>query len=211
MEMSITRALVELKNLDSRINRAINSGIYIAGAKKSSKKINNIFTREDFDKRAKADYQSAIDLIKRRKMIKSKVVESNAKTMVKINNVEMSVADAIERKDSIDYERALLSEMEKQYNSVLINVRKENEKVDANLQKLLEASFGKEGKQKTSPEEVDAIANPFKEQNQYEVINPLELQNKIKEFRDEIEGFMMEVDFTLTTSNSLTMIKIEEQ
>jgi hypothetical protein len=128
MEMSITRALVELKNLDSRINRAINSGIYIAGAKKSSKKINNIFTREDFDKRAKADYQSAIDLIKRRKMIKSKVVESNAKTMVKINNVEMSVADAIERKDSIDYERALLSEMEKQYNSVLINVRKENEK-----------------------------------------------------------------------------------
>lgn len=210
MEMSITRALAELKMLDTRINRAINSGVYIAGAKKSSKKINGVFTREDFDKRAKADYQSAIDLMKRRKIIKSKVVESNAKTMVEVNGVEMSRADAIERKDSIMYERELLTELERQYSSILASVRRENEKVDANLQKLLESSMGKEGKQKASEDDINAIAKPFKEQNEYEVINPLELQNLIKQLRDDIEGFETEVDYVLSTSNALTIIEIPD-
>jgi hypothetical protein len=210
MEISITRALAELKNLDSKINRAINSGVYIAGAKKSSKKINGIFTREDFDKRAKADYQSATDLIKRRKLIKSKVVESNANTNVKISNVEMSRADAIERKESILYEKELLNELEKQYNSILVGVRRENERVDANLQKLLETSMGKEGKQKATEDDINAIANPFKEQNEYEVVNPLELQNLIKQLRDEIEGFETEVDYVLSTSNALTIIEIPD-
>jgi hypothetical protein len=210
MEMSITRALAELKMLDSKINRAINSGVFIAGAKKSSKKINSIYTREDFDKRAKADYQSVTDLIKRRKLIKSKIVESNAQTIVKVNGIEMSRADAIERKDSIMYEKELLSELEKQYSSVLVNVRKENEKVDANLQKLLETSMGKEGKQKATEDDINAIAKPFKEQNEYEVVNPLELQNLIKQLRDDIEGFTMEIDFVLSTSNALTMIEIPD-
>ena len=42
-EMTITRALNELKLLDKRINDKINSGTFIGCAKKSSEKVNNIY------------------------------------------------------------------------------------------------------------------------------------------------------------------------
>jgi hypothetical protein len=103
-----------------------------------------------------------------------------------------------------------LTELERQYSSILASVRRENEKVDANLQKLLESSMGKEGKQKASEDDINAIAKPFKEQNEYEVINPLELQNLIKQLRDDIEGFETEVDYVLSTSNALTIIEIPD-
>lgn len=210
MEMSITRALSELKLLSSRINRAIESSSFIVANKKSAKKVNNVYTTQEFIDNAKSTYQSIVDLIERRKEIKSKIVDSNAKTMITVAGKEMSVAEAIERKDSIAFEKMLVEHMQRQYNSSLALASRNNEQVQIKLDELLLVTFGKEGKQKTSESEISMISNPYLEQNEWELINPLLLQDKIESMRKEIEEFENEVDFILSESNTITKITIKD-
>src|SRR5690554_4907003 len=100
MEMTITRGLSELKLINDRIQRKINDARFAVGNKNNNKKIDGM-TIEEFNKNAKSQYQSIQDLIERRKKIKSAIVDSNAKTVVTIAGKEMTVASAIERKESI--------------------------------------------------------------------------------------------------------------
>jgi len=210
MELSITRALSELKLLNDRILRKASEGVYIAGAKKSSKKINNIYSREEFNEKVKSDYQSITALIERRKRIKSAIVSSNSQTKITISNKEMTVAEAIERKDSIEYDKCLLREMSNQFNAVLSNISRQNEMVNANLENLLNTSFGKERTGKVDESEILAISKPYLEQNEWEVIDVLALKTKIEDLKTSIEDFESEIDFTLSESNAITKITIED-
>ena len=55
---------------------------------------------------------------KGRKEIKEKIVKSNAETLVTIAGKEMTVAAAIERKESIKYEKKLAEELKNQLNNL---------------------------------------------------------------------------------------------
>ena len=59
-KISITEALNELKLYDSKINKAIANAKLASAAKKSSDKV-GVVTKEDFEERAKASYQSVTD------------------------------------------------------------------------------------------------------------------------------------------------------
>jgi hypothetical protein len=208
-EMSIQRALAELKLLHSRIERAISDASLIVSYKKSAKKVNNIDTPAEYSAKAEASYQSVVDLTERRKRIKSAIVASNANSKVTIAGKEMTVAEAIERKESISYEILLLSHMERQYQSALVAVQRANDAVQIKLDELLLTTLGKEGKQKATADEVEAISKPYLEQNQHEVLDVLKLGEKIKALKDSIEQFNSEVDFVLSESNVITRITIE--
>jgi hypothetical protein len=205
--ISIARALTELKTLDSRIENKINGTNFIAGAKKSSKKINNIYTREEFVDDVTSNYQSIIDLINRRKVIKSAIVNSNAITKGIIGGKEYTIADAIERKNSIELDKTLLRQLEGQYKNVIAQIDRNNEIVEQNLNKLLEASVGSD---KKVSDDTTAFSEAYRTQNSFEVINPLKLQDKIETLRKEIEDFETEVDAVLTESNVLTKIEIPD-
>lgn len=102
MEMTITRALSELKMLDKRINRTVDDAVL--GGLMIGKHIQHGFqNQEEVEKKAKADDQSIQALIKRRNAIKSAIVVSNATTMIDVAGVRMTVAEAIERNDRLRY------------------------------------------------------------------------------------------------------------
>lgn len=208
-KISLTQALRELKLLDSRITRAINNGSYISAAKKSSKTIalKNI-PREVFEANAKADYQSVMDLIENRKRIKSKIVQSNATTFVTIGQTVYTVAEAIERKNSIDYEHNLLDAMKKQYYRYENLVATSNEKVDAQLDKMLEAYVGKDTDKKIAEADFSAITEPYRAQNEWELVDPLDLLKKIEALEVDIEDFESNVDTCLSMSNAVTFIEV---
>jgi hypothetical protein len=210
MKLSITRALSELKLLSSRIERAISDSNLIITHKKSAKKVDTIHTPEEFTQNAKASYQSITDLINRRKAIKSAIVKSNAETFVTINGKSMSVAEAIERKDSISFEQTLLNHMKSQLNSAKALCQRSNDVVQLKLDELLITTFGKEGKAKVSPDEIESVSKPYLAQNEWEVLDILKLEIKIKELSDEIEGFLAECDYVLVTSNCITQIEIPD-
>lgn len=209
MEMSITRGLSELKLLDSRITRNINGLKLVASNKKSAKNVDGIYTIETFEQNALANYQSVMDLIERKKRIKSLIVESNASTIVEIGGNKMTVADAIERKNNIEYEKSLLRLMRNQRNSAKADVCMRNERVDEKLDEILSAMLGKEGS-KNVDKSTNEFALKYREDNEFIVLDPLNIEVKIKSLEEEIENFENEVDFVLSESNTITKILLED-
>lgn len=207
VEITITRALAEIKLIEKRINNKINSTHFIGEKKKSANKINNISTVEEFTTEVQASYQSIIDLIERKKIIKSAIVKSNAETIVKIGEVEMTRADSIERKSAINLDKLLLNSMIQQYNSIVSDVNRKNEMMEANLDKQVQTMVGSDGKK---TEGITAFSEQYRNTNGFDVIDPIQLKNKIEKLQTEIEDFETNVDFVLSESNSISKIEIPD-
>lgn len=206
-KISITEALNELKLYDAKIQKAISSHKYVGAEKKSSNLI-GVMTKEKFIENAKAGYQSVVDLISNRNKIKSLIVKSNAITEVAINGKVMTVAEAIERKNSIEYEIDLLNALKSQYSSASNIVLKENAKVDTQIDKLLETLIGKDSDKKTTKEDQAAITEPYREKNEFALIDPLGIFDKIQKLEEDIDGFNSQVNTALVLSNAITTIEI---
>lgn len=206
-KISITEALNELKLYDSKITKAITNSTFCGSAKKSSDKV-GVVKKEDFDERAKVSYQSATDLIANRNALKSSIVKSNAVTEVEIDGKTMSVAEAIERKNSIEYDETLLNEMKRQYANATATVDKENKKVDNKVDDLLTTLIGKDSDKKLSKEDQEAVEKPYREKNEFEFVDPLGLYEKIQALEADIDGFKSNVDTVLVLSNATTFIEV---
>ena len=206
-KMLVTQALNELKTLDSRIIKAIDSAKFVAAAKNCEKNVVSNVSKEDFSEKAKASLQSITDLMERRKNIKSAVVLSNAVTMVTVANIEMTRAAAIERKTSIEYEKTLLRQMKNQYMSAQQNVDRNNAKMEDSIEKLVNTAFGKDSKTNIKSEDYSAIADPYKEKNEWGLVDPIDILSQITKREEEIDAFLSEIDSCLQISNCTTYIE----
>ena len=206
-KMLVTQALNELKTLDSRIMRAIQNASFVTSAKICEKNVTSNMSKENFNSKAKADLQSIDDLINRRKNIKSAIVASNAVTMVKVADVEMTRAAAIERKTSIEYEKTLLRQMKNQYTSAKQNVDYKNAKMEESIERLVNTAYGKDNKTNIKPEDYASIADPYKAKEEYGLVDPIDILTEITKREEEIDAFISEVDSALQISNCTTYIE----
>ena len=205
-KMLVTQALNQLKLLDDRINKAINDAVLVIAAKRSEKKVNPNLTKEEFEIRAKAGYQSVLDLIERRKKIKAAVVTSNAMTKVIVHGEEMTVAEAIERKSTIDYEISLLRQMQSQWGVQNREMNMQNMRMEERIDKYIETFVGKDTS-KAKDNELEAMIKPMRESGEYALVDPLSIEKKIADLDDYIKGFKSEVDAILQISNCNTYIE----
>ena len=205
--ISITEALVKLKTLGKRIDSAISSIRPISMVTGKNSPL-GFKTTEEFETSAKAAFQSAQSLIQYRQTIKGAIVAANATTNVTIGGKVMTVAQAIERKNSIQYEKDLLKCLSQNYTMTLSSVVRTEADVQVRLQKLLEVTFGKDIK--TKGDEVDNISKPFIEANNPRMIDPLNLKNLIESLEKDIDEFEGEVDFRLSEANARTMIEVPD-
>lgn len=205
--ISITEALKELKLYDARINKAIAATKFIGAKKKSDDKIGTI-NKDVFDQLAVSGHQSIMDLIANRTKIKAAIVQSNATTMVEIAGIKYTVAQAIERKNSIEYEKDLLLAMKTQWSEANIRVNNENSKVDNQVNKMLEAFLGKDSDKKVSQTDLSTISDQYRDKNEWELEDPLGLYNRMLELESNIDSFEADVDVRLSISNSITYIEV---
>jgi len=205
--MTITRALSELKLLNNRIQKQINNTLFVDSYQKrnSLTGISRI-RKEDFEKNVKAEYQSIKDLIELRQKIKSAIIKSNSEQTVKINDVVYTVAEAIDRKSSIEYEKQLMDKLRQDYVGVNTNIKKASVELDDKVQRMLEQNLGTD--KKADKEAYENIAKPFIEQNEWLLIDPIKAQEVINELDKKIDGFLSEVDFVLSESNAKTEITV---
>jgi len=207
MKMTITRALVELKTLSSRIDKTTEGIIPVAiiTGKNSPR---GYATKDDFEKDVKSKFDSVTTLIARRKQIKSEIVKANASTTVEIAGIEMTIAEAIERKNSITLEKRLLERLSSSYYQTLRQQEQLDARCQEQLHKLLEVNFGKDSKAKS--EEIDAISKPYLENNAPKLIDPLDVKKKIEELENSITKFESEVDVVLSEANAKTEFEITD-
>ena len=125
-KMTIHEALSELKILGSRIEREIAYANFVITNKHSNDKINGQ-SIDEYKTNVSSIYQKIRDLIRRRTAIKKAVVKSNAITEVTIGDETMTVAEAIEYKNTgIDYLVALNTKLSNEYASVKANITRNN-------------------------------------------------------------------------------------
>ena len=207
-KMTIHKALCELKILDSRINNAISSARFCLANKHSNEKVNGV-TVEEYQETMKASYNKASDLIRRREAIKRAVVLSNAKTIVKIGGKEYTVAEAIEMNNhGIDLKLQLKNAMKKQYDSAMTAIISKNSVVDDKATEYVVGLFGQK-ENKTANEEYEKARKSYIEANTMELIDPVNILEKIEALEVEIADFTTEVDSALSVSNALTEITVE--
>jgi len=198
-KMSITRGLVQLKLLDKRINKSLNESCFVDF--KIGKKVNN----ENCD--PLSSLSKVTDLVIRREAIKSAIMQANANTIITINDEQMTIMDAIEKKKSISYLIALKDHMRRQLARISDEIKFQNERMQERLDKQLEEIYGKSGK--VRDDDYEAVSKPFKANNEATLIDPIKIQNKIDELDEYIDNFISEVDLVLSEANSRTEIEIK--
>lgn len=204
--MTIHRALSELKLLDARIEKAITEVNPVAINQKG-KKIDGHITEDDFKNSAMSSWQSVNDLIARKVAIKSKIVESNSKTMVKVGDKDYTVADAITFKKIIEHKTKLSTSLAARLRHVVGVMNKNNEQVNKNADQIVNASLSGDAS-KATKETVDNIAKPYLENNAFYLFDPLSIQEKITALETEAGTFSTEIDAVLSESNAVTIINL---
>lgn len=202
MDMSINRALSELKLLNKKIADKTNRLEVAGGMQKVEEGVKKTFVDT-----ATANIQSIRDLIERRNVIKSLIVASNAETYVTVGTKSMTVAQAIERKTSIELEKDLNRRMREQYYGHKSNIEKHNDQCRGKADKQAEAALGAatEGDKGL---QYKAIFDAYYDSNKAELLAPEGIEAQIENDQDSIDEFENEVDFILSESNTKTLITV---
>lgn len=200
LNMSITRALAELKTLDKRINKLTTEANFVTWNVVGRNSTVNV---DD----AKSRFQSITDLIQRYNNIKNEIIKSNNKTTVNIAGKTYTVMEAISRKSSINYDSQILDRLKDQRRDVLDNISRHDNEVQSKLDNLLENSF-KNNKDGNGETDIATITDAFLKSNKAVYIDPLGVEKVIEKLEASVELFTKEVDFTLSESNAITIITI---
>jgi hypothetical protein len=208
-ELTILRALNEVSLLNKKIEKALSNRSAYLHFSIGKKAPVGFKTIAEVEESIKSQYQKVTALLKRRTDIKSAIVASNAKTTVTINGETITVAAAIERKQSIGFDNKLLSNLVNSSAQVNRKIESHNAEVDRSVESLVAQAFGSKNA-KITKEEHDAIAIPFKESRTAESIDPIGIKNEIDKLEDSINEFERNIDNVLTESNAVTKITVSD-
>ena len=201
--ISIARALVELKTLDSRINKITNQTQWIIFKTKNK---NSNYSEEEFKKSTLSEFQSLNDLILRRDNLKNAIMKSNSVVEVELGGNKMTVSQAIEYKKTIDYKKKLLDTLKRQRQSVTIEYESHKQRVQNKIDDNIRVICGKDSK----PDEtvIKSVSEGITKGDPIEIFDPIGLDKVIKEMETSIEDFTANVDYVLSESNALTTITV---
>ncbi len=206
MKMTLHRALAELKLIDDRINKQILE-ILPNGIFQKDKLVNGRFKEDEFAQLAQAKLQSVNDLIARKHLLKSAIVKANAETKVTVADQTLTIAEAINYKVIVEHKKKLMQTLKNRLAEAVTDKEKRNLVVEQNLQKVLEATFGKDNV-KITKDDMDAVRKPFLEANEWQLFDPLKMDNVIQQMEKEVADFETEVDAVLSEINAITTIEI---
>lgn len=205
MEISIHRALAELKLLDKRIIKSISDAPSFCVPIKNGDKTVGKDSLDEYKKKVEGNLDSTLALIERREQIKAKIMYSNAVTKVKVAGKEMTVAEAIEKKNNLKYKKLFLDRLKKDLYLANNQIEDKNSELSDRLESFLKATLG----DNPSKKEIESVSDLFMDRNELKLYDPIGIEKKIEELEEEIDGFVMEVDFVLSESNSKTTIEID--
>jgi len=206
-QISVSRGLSRLKTIEAQITAETQRfeplAITVGG------KLKNGENKEDVTKDLKAAKQSLTDLITHRNRLKSAIIRSNSETKVMIAGLTLTVAEVIDRKNSIALEKNLCDHLMGKVGVYDRNLLTLQDGVTRRHDDLLQAALGKEGATKSAgSEEFKAISDTFMDRNKVELFDPLNVPDMIQKLQDNIRNFEGEVDVILSESNARTMITI---
>lgn len=206
-KMSITRALVEKKRLEERINRAVADFRPMMVLEPRFEAPAGFKSVDEYKASVIAAHDSIRDLCDRRCKIISAIAKSNATTEVTVCGETMTVAQAIERKNFLNGTMThLLRNMQNTYGQMTSLFERtsaaEKQKADQEFEKFI-------GRDKSiKEEEATIMRRTIDSRHRVELLDPINLRETIDKKEKELNDFLTNIDIILTESNSKTEIEI---
>lgn len=204
MSISVNRALTELKLVTKRIEQK-RSGLNICATVKKDHEEKSV---KEFVTKSNSLIQQMKDLIERRNQLKSAIVQSNAATYVTVAQSHMSVAEAIERKTSIEIEKTFLKEVRQRYFTAKDSTDRHNQTIAGRANDHALAALTSDGEVSEKSEVYKTIVNSYKNENELVLLAPDDIEEWIEKTQDQIDEFESEVDFVLSESNTVTLLVV---
>lgn len=204
--MKVLEAIGQLKIQEDRFFKAMRGMKLITANRQSAKKVDGM-KLEDFTNLAKSSYDSTTKLLDRYLAMKKAINEFNASTKITICGEEMSVAAALYIKEhGIHQKKQLLDLLSQQLYEAESRMRSENgDKLEDAAERNAKQRF--EGD--TKADGYLDFLNQYKEDNQYILIDPLNIRDKIAKLEDWISKFESGVDTQIQIANATHDITIE--
>jgi len=203
MKLTVTEAIAKVKVLEKRIKKEkqkLEVGKIVKAIEVGNQENKN------YVKELEAKFQSINDLADNYMKLKAKIAESNASTKIKVGNMEMTVVEALERKnklsDEINFWEGLLSS----YNELIDRVEYNNERVLETINQMLEAKFS--GESKTSAKDAVELKEQLYNADKYTLLTSDKVVKGIKNKVDELTEFAEQIDTKLSIVNATTYIEV---
>lgn len=207
--MTVHEALSEIKVASKRVTATLLDMNVVTANRKNATKINGI-EPEKFNAQAKADFQSVTDLWKRLTAMKAAIATYNASQRITVGDKEYTIAEAIYMKEyGMPLKQTIVNTLNKQYQRAVDKVTTENSdsRLGATAERLATASFG--SKDKADAVEMERFITTYKENNQFVLIDPVNVKAVITELQSEIDTFEAKVDSAIQIANATNTITIE--
>ena len=202
-DYTLTEALQELKLLTKRIESTIRNTQFCGTLRSEDLKNKDLVCKDTV-----ANFQSINDLIERRSKIKSAIMQANAVTSVEIAGKVYTIAEAISTKEFISEKQRLLETMIGQRATTTNLITSYNNDRQRKIDALIISSFGRDSSQKNNSEDISSITDMYIKKNFVEFVDPLKIDEKIKELEKEIDEFKHQVDYKLSYINAITKITV---
>lgn len=215
-KLLVAEALDEKDLLTKKITDAISNLEFISVRREKDKKLRDGRTDEEFTAQVTAAYQSVTDMIDRRNRIAVAIVESNAKTIVKLRSgLEMTVAEAIARKKimsssedscstNVNLEKKLIRAMEAAFNNYTKSLRSLQLDKDNKENDYKTRLTGRE--KELAQSDIEAIETLIKGETPV-TVDPLNLKELLGKRVEEYNTIAKELETAIKISNASTYVE----
>ena len=202
VKMSITRALAQVKLIESKLGRAFAGfDVEINGKLKYFPN----FTTEQFEKEALVEVNSFEDLFKNRLKIKSAIARANIDTKILLLGTEYSIIELIDLKNSSQYKKNVYTNLINNYNKCKSEDVNQDVKIENEVSKQVEVANS--NKTQVSKDLTTTLTETYKTLWGGKIIG-LDI-NKISKEKEDLDKLVAEIDMILSEINSKTEIEVE--
>ena len=211
IEMTITRALSELKTLQSRYVKSIN-GLNLVAVKQGSKLRgpNASYKENDFVNNAIEGLQSSDALYARIIAIKSAIDKSNSTTTIKIGSREMTIQEALVYKKFVDLKKAKLQTLQRLAKSARADFEMALNENQSAIEKMISSTVGRDGTDSQKATARKEAEDYIEKTKAVALVDHCEIDKLVKALDEEITEFETNIDYALSESNSTTKISLED-
>lgn len=213
--ITVHRALSQLKTTKARIDkiRELTFVTYTKGQSEVAmgKPLSEVSTQ------LKANYDSSEKLIENFMELKLAIIRNNSGITeettgvqkFKIQDKEYTVAEIIAIQTyGLPIYQEFISVLSKAYNQIQAKVEYQNQLTDSNSDKIVSSVAGKSSDAKITAEEFNAIMDVYRKNNEFKIVDPIGLEQKIKELTDKYEQLSVAIDSALSEANALNKISV---
>jgi hypothetical protein len=201
--ISVTRALAQVKSLTDRIQRGTQAQFIAVSV---GKKVAGHNSEAEAGVFIKANLQTVRDQIALRAKLKTAIVKSNAATQVEIAGQIMTVAEAIERKSSIELEKDLLNSLMTQRTTAHAAVERLSTELTRRTDEHLDKLYGRD--RKTDDEDVRVVNDALEAKSKPALLDENKIDDVIAKLAESLSAFTLEVDYALSEINAVTKIEV---